>query len=352
MAKKNVIISTLTIISISVALFFQNSNTYKLPTEESAFSYQQATENNIERLANILQPIRSRQQADEAIYAIAPIISLNKAALDSLSYENLESNIAIARLQHFIQIDNARLSNRKYADFLNEVNRLENVQYYNSYALKYIIHAFLVEANTNNHVPLWLLSARIRIVLYGNAKVNSLASISEQAIPDSFLAKAINLKTNFSPDSIPLLALDALQCSGERADEDVAVTLITPPYHSLRGENSFFLNCFCPRYCIRDPLHSHGSFEAKTKLENSTLADIVNLSKNSALNSPVLLDVKNTQYDSRIILRLGTPFKSRYLITQYANEEQYPNSFIFASDINESEDNDITQQNYSLEGTL
>lgn len=334
--KRNILISVIILtLMLFVAILFPNNQKYLLPTEESNLLYLQNVENNIEKLNNILTAIQSREQADEAVYLIAKIVSLNRSAQGLLHYEELKTDASVQRLQYLLHTDNIRLSNRIYIDFFCEINRLCSQQFYHSESLKYMLHSFFVGVGENRLIPLWLPSARLRMTQNSKAEDDTLEGISEISINDSILKETINQNNDLTLEPIPLIVLNALQCAGERAAEDGFVTLITPPYHLIRGENLPFLDCFCPWYCIQKEQHSRTRKNRGIQWNHSSMDDILSLRKEVALKHTSRLAVKDTPYDSKIVFCLGAPFRSRYLIVKYSKNEQTPSSFIFSDDITE-----------------
>lgn len=328
MLKNSIFISLVAFLLLLGFLLLRQDKTYPLPTEESASVYLQTIEQDVEELNGILRSIQSPQQADEAIYALAAILPRQKAARNRLCYENLKGEDAARRLRFLLQTDEKRLSEQKYVDFLHEVRRLQEAENYHSDALFYLIRTFFVEDVNRGLLPKWLLSARL-CAAWGMSDVGCRTSLSEQVGDEAFLSEALNLRTTFSEEAIPLTALDALQRAGERADEEPSVTLVSPTSASLRGEHSVFLDCFCPRYCFRQgALPQMGSGQRAEQCPR-TLGDIVSMSKEAALQNPALFAVQEREEDTFIIFRLEPPFKSRFLVTEYAKGEQFPSSFIF-----------------------
>lgn len=333
MLKNSIFISLVAFLLLLGFLLLRQDKTYPLPTEESASVYLQTIEQDVEELNGILRSIQSPQQADEAVYALAALLPRQKAARSRLSYENLKGEAAARRLRFLLQTDEERLSEQKYVDFLHEVRRLQEAENYHSDALFYLLRTFFVEDVNRGLLPKWLLSARL-CAAWGMSDVGCRTSLSEQVGDEAFLSEALNLRTTFSAETIPLTALDALQRAGERADEEPSVTLVSPTSDALRGdklcgEHSPFLNCFCPRYCFRQgALPQMGSGQRAEQCPR-TLGDIVSMSKEAALQNPALFAVQEREEDTFIIFRLEPPFKSRFLVTEYAKGEQFPSSFIF-----------------------
>lgn len=328
MIKKGIILSFVIILLCAVLLLSRHGETYPLPTEESAAVYLQTLEQDVEELNGILRSIQSPQQADEAVYALAAILPRQKAARRRLCYENLNGGAAARRLRFLLQTDEKCLAEQKYVDFLREVRRLQEAENYHSDALFYLLRTFFVENVNRDIIPRWLLSARL-CATWGMSAVGGRTGLSEQVGNEAFLSEALNLRTIFSAEAIPLTALDALQRAGERADEEPNVTLVSPPSYALRGEHSVFSDCFCPRYCLRPGALARVSSGRSADGAPGTLGDIVSMSKEAAMKNSAFFALKAREEDAFIIFRLEPPFKSRFLVTQYAGGEQFPSSFIF-----------------------
>lgn len=336
MIKKGIILSFVTALLCAVLLLSRHGETYPLPTEESAAAYLQTLEQDVEELNGILRSVQSPQQADEAVYALAAILPRQKAARRRLCYENLNGGAAARRLRFLLQTDKKCLTEQKYVDFLREVRRLQEAENYHSDALSYLLRTLFVENVNRDIIPMWLLSARL-CATWGMPEVGRRTGLSEQVGNEAFLSEALNLRTIFSAEAIPLTALDALQRAGERADGEATVTLVSPPSYALRGEDSAFLDCFCPRYCLRP-----GAVERMSRSRGAgqcprTLGDIVSMSREAALQTPALFAVKEREDDAVIVFRLEPPFKSRFLVTEYAKGEQFPSAFIFTDSINDTQ---------------
>lgn len=336
MIKKGIILSLVTILLCSVMLLTWQDRTYPLPTEESAAAYSQTIEQDVEELNGILRSVQSPQQADDAVYALTAILARQRAARSRLCYENLKGEAAAQRLRFLLQTDEKRLSEQIYIDFLYEVRRLQEAENYHTDALFYLLRNFFVEDVNRDIIPKWLLSVRLRAA-WGMPEVGRRTSLSEQVGNEAFLSEALNLRTIFSAESIPLTALDALQRAGERADEEPIVTLVSPPSYALRGEHSVFLDCFCPRYCLRPGAHAQASNRRRADGTLRTLGDIVSTSKEAAMKNSAFFALKEREEDAFIIFRLAPPFKSRYLVTEYAKGEQFPSAFIFTDSINDTQ---------------
>lgn len=236
MFKNSIIILLGSFLLLLGFLLLRQEKSYPLPTEESASAYLQTLEQDVEELNGILRSIQSPRQADEAVYALAALLPRQKAARSRLSYENLKGEAAARRLRFLLQTDEERLSEQKYVDFLHEVRRLQEAESYRSDALFYLLRTFFVEDVNRGLLPKWLLSARL-CAAWGMSDVGCRTSLSEQLGDEAFLSEALNLRTTFSEEAIPLTALDALQRAGERADEEPSVTLVSPTSDALRGEH-------------------------------------------------------------------------------------------------------------------
>lgn len=314
-------------VSIRIFLLFYTVPC-SLPTVESSASYVQACEYKLDALNKILAGIQSQQDANEAVYSIASIVAHNTSAFSDLGMEDLAPDETMERLDVMTKEEDVRLSKGIYRQFTNEIDRLRKKRYYQSDALKFILHAYFIEDKTDNPLVLWLPASRFRMAVRDSTLMERIFYTNTQK-----LQKAMQLKNFIPEESISLLALDALQRAGARCSRYSVDNLSAPPYHYLRGVEALFSNCFCSEYCF----NRHPPLSAPPCRVNDwtrcTTGEISRLTMGDLKGNEEYVSGIDVPYDSPVesvvILKLPKAFKSRFIRFYYKNGSHYPTSFIF-----------------------
>lgn len=260
-----------------------------MPTEKVGLAYlRELHETQRPLLTRQAERIRSRQEADDAVYGLAGYLRERAEAFRKLPMEPLSPAQATERFQRLRNAEAKLMQSDVAAAFRREDERLRAANFYHSPTLR----------------ALWECCAA------GTPQDTSSRKDSEMT----------------------LLALDAFDSVGYRGNSDRYSSPVAPAAPKLRGTQALFEDCFCPRYCFgaeATPAPKALNGEPAAWAESSA-SELLALTPQTARALPALQEECRTEYDTFFCYRLTPPFRSTYLVIIFSKDDEHPASFVFS----------------------
>ena len=296
---------------------------FYFPDEESYCNYLRTTNERASELSVRLASIKSRAEADAAVYDIAYIARKNKESEHEIKKRKVQRPEADDIVNSLSVYEEKATREDAYQHLIREYKRLEAQHFYGSQALEYFLKSYFLIKTEHGMMCAWHLTTAYRIATEQyNHELELMNKVNVQIeIGKSRARGKLRALEESNDKNVTLLVLDALKKNELTYNENQA---FEPLYHSVSGDSALFHNCFCSYYCFSCSNTCGKSRELPVNVDWATCtpADILHLSRTDAMKRADVYTVRPQTSGTAVVFRLSKPFKSKYLSIIYDKDEE------------------------------
>ena len=296
---------------------------FYLPDEESYCNYLRTTNERASELSVRLASIKSRAEADAAVYDIAYLARKNKDAEQEMKSRKIQRPEADECVNSFSVYEEKATREDSYQHLIREYKRLEAQHFYGSQALEYFLKSYFLIKTEHGMMCAWHLTTAYRIATdQYDRELELMNEINVQIeTGKSWASGKLQALHESNDKNVTLLVLDALKKNELTYNEYQA---FEPLYHSVSGNSALFHNCFCSYYCFSCSNTCGKSRELPVNVDWATCtpADILHLSRTDAMKRADVYTIRPQPSGTAVVFRLAKPFKSKYLSIIYDKDEE------------------------------